>query len=206
MGGRWPQFAANVKSMFGNGSTTLQQDLDKAAEVYYTWARKLWSMAGVDNLIAALGDHDIGDNPWVVGSPRGLNVNTMKQAFGSYMVDPLGLPATWHGLSTRAPEGLGQYDETTYLRQTDNVLFVSLDVFHYEGGNAVTANSAVSINFTGAQLTWLSQVLDAADADASIDHVILQGHAPILQPVDSLRSSPLYAPKLTKAGRRDPRH
>ena len=200
VGGRWPQFAANLKSMFGSGSTTLRQDLDTAAEVYYTWTRKLWSMAGVDDLVAALGDHDIGDNPWAVGSPRGLNVNTMKQAFGSYIVDPLGLPATWHGLPSRAPQGLGQYDETTYLRQVDNVLFVTLDVFRYEGGGAVTGNSAVSVDFAGAQLAWLAQVLDAADGDATIDHVILQGHAPILQPVDSLRSSDLRLQGGTASG------
>lgn len=191
VGGRWPQFATRLKSMFGDSSTTLQQDLDTAAEVYYTWARKLWHKAGVDNLIAALGDHDIGDNPWAVGSPRGGSVNTMKEAFGSYVVDPLGLPAQWNGVPTRAPEGLGQYDETSYLRQVKNVLFVTLDVFHYEGGTAVTGNSAVSVAFTGAPLDWLSDVLDAADADAAVDHVIVQAHAPILQPVDSLRSSNL---------------
>ena len=89
----------------------------------------------------------------------------MKQAFGTYMVDPLGLPATWKGLPTRAPEGSGQYDETTFLRQVQNVLFVSIDVFHYENGAAVDGNNAVAINVTGAQLTWLSLVLRSADAD-----------------------------------------
>ena len=152
----------------------------------------MWSLAGADNLIPAIGDHDIGDNDWIVGTPRALNVNTMKMAFGTYMVDPQGLPATWNGVSTRAPEGSGQYDEATYLRQVQNVLFVSLDVFQYQNGAAVDGNNAVGINVTATTLTWLSQVLDAADNDPSVDHVIVQGHTPILWPVSRLRSSSLH--------------
>ena len=199
VGGHWPQNPASLKAMFGSGTSTLNQDLDTAAAVYDTWQRKMWSLAGVDRVIAAIGDHDIGDNPWEVASPQGVSVNAMKQAFGAHMVDPLNLPATWHGVPTHPAAGSGEYDEANYVQQVQDVLFVTLDVFHYENGAVVEGNSsaaktgdAVSIDFSGAELTWLSDVLTAADADPTIDHVVVQGHTPILLPVDRIRSSNLH--------------
>ncbi|MFO1143194.1 MAG: hypothetical protein U1E59_12505 [Amaricoccus sp.] len=192
VGGHWPQHPASLKAMFGSSTSTLNQDLDTAAAVYDTWQRKMWSLAGVNTVIAAIGDHDIGDNPWEVGSPAGKSVNAMKRAFGAHMVDPLNLPATWNGVPTHPTGGTGEYDEGNYVQQVKDVLFVTLDVFHYNNGAAVEGTSAVSIDFSGAELTWLSKVLTAADADSTVDHVIVQGHTPILYPVDKIRSSNLH--------------
>lgn len=189
--GIWPQRPANLKLLFGDETTTLEEDLHTAASVYGAWARKLWSMAGVDTLLAAVGDHEIGNNYWKVGTPRGEYAGVMKQAFGDAHVDPLGLAESWNGVPTRGPDGIGEYDEGSYLYQINNLLVLSVDVFRYEGGIAITGDDAVIQDVEGAHLQWISDVLAAAEADASVEHVIVQGHTPVLQPVDQLRSSGL---------------
>ena len=190
IGGRWPQNPDTLMAMFGDGSGDLGQALDAAADVYYSWYRELFRQAGLDTVLAAIGDHDIGDNNWTVGTARADFVDEMKEAFGRNMVDPLGMAATWNGLSTRAPEGAGQYDEGSYLRQEGNVLFLTVDVFEYAGGTALHESlGAVDTAVTGAHLDWVGDVLDAAEADASVDHVVVQGHVPVLTPVNAYRSS-----------------
>jgi hypothetical protein len=189
--GLWPQNPEDLKLLFGDASTSLQQDLATAASVYGAWQRKLWSMNGVDTLLAAVGDHEIGNNYWRVDTPRAANVGVMKRAFGETHVDPLGLPATWNGVSSFGPDGVGEYDEGSYVKQIRNVLVLTVDVFRWEGGTAIEGRETVIQDVVGAHLQWIARILAAAEADASVDHVIVQGHAPVLQPVDTLRSSGL---------------
>jgi hypothetical protein len=163
------------------------QTLNDAGAAYYSWQRKLWEEAGVDTVLGAIGDHEIGDNNWPSG-PRTDFVPAMKEAFGEHMVDPLGLAPTWNGVSAFAPEGNGQYDEGSYVYQNKNVLFLTVDVFKYSAAGGLAAGG-VEASVDGAHLQWVNEVLDAAEADASVDHVIVQGHVPVLGPVNSIRSS-----------------
>ncbi len=198
-GGHWPQNPGELKSMFGDASTTLQDDLDAAAETYYTWLRKLFEISGVDKVVATIGDHDIGDNGWRVGGPIAPHVNTMKQAFGAHVVDPLfeqvaaspelsQANAKWADIrfapGDTDPNGLHQYDEASFVYQERNVLFLNIDVFRYEGaGVKLDGNQAVAVEVTGEHLDWVRSVLERAEADDTVDHVIVQGHTPILSPV-----------------------
>ena len=125
--GRWPQNGTALENFFGgnNPSNTIQ----KAADVYYHWYRELFRQNGFDTVITAIGDHDIGDNSWSPGSNKADQVSVMKRAFGRNMVDPLGLPAKWNGISSTAPavSNVSQYDEGSYIKQVNNVLFVTVD-------------------------------------------------------------------------------
>ncbi len=193
--GRWPQNSNSLTTNFGGGNTA--GGIDNAADIYYSWYRELFRQHGFTSPIAAIGDHDIGDNSWSVNSSRANNVDHMKRAFGRNMVDPLGLPATFNGVSSLAPAGLGEYDEGSFVKQVNNVLFVTVDVFRWEGGNqqldslfgAVAPEITGTVGDASTHLGWLDAVLTAADNDPSLDHVIVQGHTPVLPGVRGQSSS-----------------
>lgn len=195
MNGRWPQNSNALQTNFGGGN--LAQAIDNAADIYFGFHRELFRQHGFTDHLTAIGDHELGDNNWGAGSTKANSVDNMKRAFGRNFVDPLGLPPTWNGLSSTAPAGAGEYDEGSYVKQVNNVLFVTVDVFRWEGGgsNLHYAHGAMDSDVTGTvgdantHLGWLDAVLTAADSDASVDHVILQGHTPVLPGVRKQSSS-----------------
>ncbi len=93
-------------------------------------------------MLAAIGDREIGDNDWPSG-PRTDFVPAMKEAFGTHMVDPLGIASFWNGVSAFAPGGDGQYDEGSYVYQNKKVLFLTVDVFKFSA--IVPADAAAGI-------------------------------------------------------------
>ena len=50
-------------------------------------------------------------------------------------------------------------------------------------------NGTIAPEVVGAHLTWLDTLLLAADQDSTIDHIIVQGHAPVLSPVRMQQTS-----------------
>lgn len=191
--GRWPNNASSMINNFTvNGSGTRAQAIDNAADVYFSWYRELLRQNGFDTVLAAIGDHDIGDNDWRTNANKKNDVDNMKIAFGRNMVDPLGLPATWNGVSSTAPEnGVSQYDEGSFLKQVNNVLFVTIDVFKYEGNgpNLHPQYGVVTPTVDGSHLAWVDSVLTAANSDPTVDHIILQGHTPVFRGTRKIASS-----------------
>ena len=196
IGGRWPQHRSSLQTLFGNDDTTLEQELDAASASYYSWIRTLFAESGINTVVAAIGDHDIGDNNWSINNPKAAHVDNMKTDFGDHMVDPLfenltelsdDPNASWEDI--RFGPADGNFDEASYVYQKNNVLFVSVDVFRYEGGEYLGSFGAVAPEVTGDHLSWIHQVLLRAEADNTVDHVIVQGHTPILGPVNANRSS-----------------
>ena len=109
----------------------------------------------------AVGDHELGDN-WWTDPGHAEAVPEYKTAFDADMQMPHNGPAGYMG--------------TSYYFVHKNTLFVTVDVFEPD------PTEGVRIKVTGEQLTWLDQVLTN---NASVDHVIVQAHAPVLGPVDS---------------------
>ena len=197
IGGRWPQNRDSLNSLFGNNNTTLAQELDAASASYYTWIRTLFAESGINTVVAAIGDHDIGDNSWR-NTTKANQVNNMKTDFGNHMVDPLFenltamdevLNSTWEDVRLGPTEG--NYDEGSYVYQKNNVLFVNVDIFRYDGGVRLGSFGAVAPEVTDDHLNWVHKVLLRAETDNTVDHVIVQGHTPILGPVNTNRSSGL---------------
>jgi hypothetical protein len=138
------------------------------AERYYpAWKARL---AAHDlKWYAALGDHELGDNPWRY--PQALEyVAAYKQQFRSHLGMPLNGPDHMKG--------------TAFHWRHKNVLFISVDVFEEGQSNQGKIRTGV----TGAQLAWMEHVIgDHQDAD----HVVVMGHAPCLGPVRMWSSSGL---------------
>ncbi|HEY0949435.1 metallophosphoesterase family protein [Nocardioides sp.] len=127
-------------------------------------------------LHAAVGDHDIGDNPWRKAFKR-RNVPVLKHVFGKhYTRTPQG-----EERYANHPEG-SEWDETAYaVKLSPDVLLVTLDVFHLGQDN-------VYAEVVGAQLRWLRDTLAKAQAEQT-KWIIVQGHTPIATPVRTRSSS-----------------
>ncbi len=159
--GRWPSKA----------------DIDRYAAIYYpAWTSRM-KKHGL-KVYAALGDHDVGDNPWPAGKAE--LVPHFKAKFREYLKMPLNGPDHMQG--------------TAFWWKHRDVLFISVDVFEEgDGGRQGMINTQV----TGQQLAWLEQVLQQ-NRDAQ--HIIVMGHTPILGPVRKWSSSGL----MLSGGRESP--
>jgi hypothetical protein len=107
-------------------------------------------------------------------------IPTYRQAY----VDKVGNEATVAGGAyVAAPAG---FEGRTYAVQRGNLLLVGLDQFETftstVGGSYTNVGgemASVRIDVTGAQLSWLDNTLTQANADPSIDHIVVMAHAPI---------------------------
>jgi len=138
-----------------------------AARYYPAWKARLETY-GL-RFYTALGDHEIGDNPWKYPNAP-AHVARYKKAFREHMQMPLNGPEHMKG--------------TAFWWKHKNALFVSVDVFE-EGKSG---QGAIRTGVTGKQLEWLNKVLSDQD---DTEHVFVMGHAPILGPVRKWSSSGL---------------
>ena len=158
--GRWPD----------------KESIKKYAGIYYpAWIKR---MQDHDlRFYAAIGDHEIGDNPW-----RGDKVELVsyfKRQFQRYLKMPLNGPLRNKG--------------TAFWFIHENTLFIAVDVF--EKGNGPQGGIVISV--TGPQLEWFEQVI--AD-NPGVENIIVMGHTPILGPVQKESSSGL----MLQGGRQSP--
>ncbi len=141
-----------------------EEKIVRYAAIYYpAWIRRM-EAHGL-KFYAAIGDHEIGDNPWP--PDRARLVPAFRKAFRDYLKMPL-----------NGPEGL---KGTAYYFVHKNTLFVSVDVFETGDGEQGDIVTRVS----GLQLEWFKQTL------AANDHIVVMGHTPILGPVRQETSSGL---------------
>jgi hypothetical protein len=151
------------------------------ADVYYdAWIENVQTHSGFDlgDIYTIVGDHEIGDNDW--GANKRPLIPTYRQAY----IDKVGNEATIAaGAYVDAPSG---FEGRTYAVQRGNMLLVGLDQFETftaaTGGSYTNVGSqmaSVRIDVTGAQLAWLDDTLTQANADPSIDHIVVMAHAPI---------------------------
>ena len=137
------------------------------ADIYYpAWTRRL-ADHGL-TFYAAIGDHELGDDPWPRGSEKLKAIPEFKKAFGEHLKMP-----------TNGPEG---FKGTAWSLVHKGVLFVALDVFEPD------AKLGIAAKVTGKQLAWLDKTLaDRKD----IRHVVVMAHTPVIGPVRRWSSSGL---------------
>jgi hypothetical protein len=199
--GRWPQNAQKVREAFGGDS--LEEAIENASALYYEWQQELVRQHGFDLFIPAVGDHEIGDNPWWAGSPRAQQVNLLRRTLDRHLISDLDLPDI-AGVPARAP--VEPYSHGSYALRHKNVLFLTVDVFQQDDPDTTLhpLHGSVDGNVTGdasdpsTHLGWIKAILMAADADESIDHVVVQSHLPIL---DGVRKQ--YSSGMMLTGRED---
>jgi hypothetical protein len=149
--GRWPD----------------KDGIKKYAEQYYTAWIKRMEDHGL-KYYAAIGDHEIGDNPWP--EEKMALVSSFKRAFQKYLKMPLNGPYRMRG--------------TAFWFIHENTLFIAVDVFEKGEG----PQGGIVPKVTGEQIEWLKKVLAENNG---VEHVVVMGHTPILGPVAKASSSGL---------------
>lgn len=189
--GHWYADAAGVQ-VFGPVNTLEEKKaaITKAANLYYSQWKKRFADRNLA-VYAAVGDHDVGDNNWPANQDKAFLVPHYKQEWAKqFTLDANGNPR----FALRPVETA--YEHTAYAVRHKNVLIVTTDVFRQDDPT-VTIDSktgSVRTEVAGEQLAWLDSVLAAAAEDPQIDHVIVQGHVPVLVPVRQRNSSGLTMP------------
>lgn len=147
-------------------------DIDKWADRYYPQWTKRWADHNL-KVYAALGDHEVGDNPW--RGDKAKLVPFYKKAFQKHLKMPLNGPEHMKG--------------TAFYWVHKNTLFVSVDVFEKGKSN----QGAIAAGVTGKQLEWFEEVL--RKYRTKVDHIVVMGHTPILRPVRKFSSSGMLTVK-----------
>ncbi len=215
--GHWER-STDGRQVFGPLSTDAQAAaaVDRAADYYYDIWRGRFDPARNAHLAMAMqalgrplqplpvhtvvGDHELGDNNWGVGSLKSRMVPAYKRAFARWFTNTNPGAATWTPRYATRPTGL-VYERTAYAFQYRNVLTVVVDEFRQDGSNTGLQSNTGSVLATvddglagradDDQLAWLDGVLAAGRADPSVDFLIVQGHMPVLRPVRARNSSNL---------------
>ena len=118
------------------------------------------------------------------------NSNTNNSEF--LYVSPIGL-----GNASSRPLGT-PYEKTSYAYVHKNVIFVTVDAFHNNGSGlfdkeqGIGGTGIVTCTVVGDHLAWFEEVLKEASEDPAIEHIFVQAHIPILQPVRKINSSGQY--------------
>ncbi len=158
--GRWPTIMEPTKEGI----------IENAAIYYPAWKARM----DTHNLeyYVAVGDHEVGDNPWP--EEKAKLVPVFEEQFRKYMQMPENGPDHMKGLA--------------YHFIHNNTLFIAVDVF--EPGEGTEGKIVAQVS--GKQLEWLDEVLKTKK---EVDHIIVMGHTPILGPVNILNSSGMMLEK-----------
>jgi len=188
--GHWdtPQFIKSFNPALAPAEAILQ-----AGELCYTGMVDAFKEAGYPTILMAVGDHEVGDNPWPVGNAVSAHQEEFRQAFAKgFNVNPDGGKFMYDEPIGKAPSRpLGtKYEGTSFATQHKNVLFVTVDAFYQEDPDKqIGPQGSVTGSVVGKHLAWLDHVLSEARKDDSIKHIFVQSHLPVLQPVRRVNSS-----------------
>jgi 3',5'-cyclic AMP phosphodiesterase CpdA len=141
-------------SAYGGKHKFLETRVHHLARLYYGgWKRRLED----HNLkfYTAIGDHELGDDPWPKWKAR------LVPAFEKAFADLLGMPKN-------GPEGM---EGQAYYFVHNNVLFITLETFEL-------SKNQVKNTVSEKQLKWLENTLDSHQ---DVNHIVVQGHVPIIK-------------------------
>ena len=177
-----------------NGTFSLPYFIDNCAEVCFGDIKSRFEgpPAGLP-LISALGDHELGDNNWPSGSEKARAMIYFKQAFAKAFTlnaDGSSRYDGWIGAVRQRPVGT-PYENTSYAFIKNNILFVVLDIFRFEGERQVLdqRTGVVSPEVVGDHLNWLDAVLAAGRNLPEIQFIVVAGHTPVILPINLIDTS-----------------
>lgn len=143
--------------------------------------------------VAAIGDHEVGDQNWNLNSQKSEAIKYFKEAFSrAYTLDSEGnsLFSGYIGSVPQRPVGT-QYEHTSNAIIHRNVMIVSIDIFAHESPSVLLhpVRGTVLPDVTGAHRQWLDDVLAAGSKIDSVEFIIVQIHFPVLLPIRKHRTS-----------------
>jgi Calcineurin-like phosphoesterase len=170
----------DATGIFGPVDTFAQQlrAVTHAGRCYYgQWAER-FSQRGL-TVYPAIGDHEIGDNPWPVGEFKYRAFSTFKAVWAEHFT----LDANGKNIYPIRPEGT-PFEDTAYaVRLTPTVALITVDVFS-------KWSNGVHNTVSEGQIAWAEQTILDLRADG-VQHIWFQGHVPCYVPVRTFASSNL---------------
>ncbi|MDX9880468.1 MAG: metallophosphoesterase [Prolixibacteraceae bacterium] len=163
--GRWPDKLEPTK-----------EAILKSSDIYYTAWKKRFEHHSLKYFVA-IGDHEIGDNPWPKNKAE--LVPLFKEQFIKHFQLPNNGPKDFQG--------------TSYYFTHNEALFVVLDVFTKGSGE----EGEIVADVNGKHLKWVNKVLKK---HKDSEFKIVVGHTPILSPVRTLNSSGMLFQNGEKSG------
>lgn len=140
----------------------------RAGQLYYGQWRARFTSRDL-TVHPAVGDHEIGDNPWkgsTYADFKRNNISVFKNVFAERLITPNGY--------TRRPSGPAA--KTAYARWLNpHTYLITLDVFQKTSTDVIAKVDA-------RQLAWVESQLKFARSEGA-KWIIAQGHTPIVGPV-----------------------
>jgi len=158
-----PKFVAVAGDLVDGRWWSGPNQVEHLGNAYYGgWVRRMRD----HNLefYVAIGDHELGDDPWPDKKRK------LKDDFEQVFVTQTDMPRN-------GPEG---FKGRTYYVKKDGLLFITVQTFEEHGDN-------IRPTVSGKQLEWVENTL--AEHAPDVNHIVVQGHAPILPGVKSRSSS-----------------
>lgn len=169
--------------IFGPVATATQARaaVRRAAGFYFDAWQDRFAAHGLPRPHVAVGDHEIGDNPWRAGGVKRRALPDFKSAFARELIGDR-YPRSRRPLGTR-------FADTSYWTALGpDVMLVSVDVFAPRR-NGPGSEGAMSQDLSGAHLRWFERTL--AYGRQHFRWVVVQGHVPAQGPVRRTGSSGL---------------
>lgn len=169
--------------IFGPVRTEAQarQAVRRAGRFYLGAWRQRFVDHGLPVPHVAVGDHEIGDNPWRVGQFKHDAMGTFKRTVARTLIGD-------RYPRSHRPTGTSFGGTSYWTKLGPDVMLVSVDVFRRRSSN-VGAAGGVETDLQGAHLRWFRRTL--AYGRRHFPWVVVQGHTPGLGPVRTAGSSSL---------------
>ncbi len=193
-GGHWyrENYLERFRSHPDYANYDTKQVILESSRLCYTGLQKIIRDGGYDNFLMAVGDHELGDNPWRKGSEVVNQLDAFRQGFANaFTLDEHGNSFFTKKIGNALPRPVGTiYEHTSNAVQYKNVLFVTLDMFRFDDKDKVLGDEGVvNGDIEGGHLEWFESVLEEAQHISSIKHIVVQSHLPIFYPVRKYASS-----------------
>ncbi len=196
------------------GNLSPQEVIYKATLNSHSTTRGLFGDVGYGTVLATIGDHELGGDRGFerIGKSKSkvLTLPSHRKGFGDGMnrnEDGEFLFDQSFGDVASRPLGT-TYENTTFAYIHRNALFITVDAFELVGNgtknyidreNGLGGWGAVACTVSGDHLAWFESILDYGKRSLDINHIFVQAHLPIIQPVQKVDSTGQFFDRAEKS-------
>ena len=147
-----------------------------AGNLYYREWRLRFAARELD-VYPAVGDHEIGDNPWKPNDYKYRAYEEFKDVWARNFTTNWGEGSKY----PLRPVGTNWEDTAYAVKLSPEVLLVTCDCWRKQ-------SDGVHATYTNAQLDWIQQTITKARTEG-VQWVLVQAHVPVITPVRTFASS-----------------
>ena len=175
--GENPEFVLVAGDMVMGRWWRSREQIEYMADIYYTAWKSRMDKFGLKYYVA-VGDHELGDNPWLPQGKkekRGLTWDCAPLEFLPYYEEAF---VKHFDMPRNGPKGK---EGMAYFVKHENILVVTVDVFDKD---LIAEHGEADVS--ADQIAWLDSLLDA---HKNVPFKVVQGHTPVIGPVRKKNSS-----------------